>query len=268
MLLIGCRATRTIPWPALANQQAAGTGTAFYTQAAAYSWQQRDSLALAWLLAGQSPRWQSRFVKIKVQTTDSTTGKTIRGHYYASPDYISLGTHTQWARIPLTPMTAQRLADTLHCFLPTPTMVDAIYQQASHRPAPLPLFAFRDSTPTFYHHHLMIQGQLTMLYGTQRPRLVAGIKKDVVVTGALSQTTRPNRVAIYGWHQPNGTPIQPLYTGHVNWYVDYSHGIRLIYQTIWVNGRRMHYREVMQHPVYHRLLCKGIACNPWRYPER
>ena len=26
----------------------------------------------------------------------------------------------------------------------------------------------------------------------------------------------------------DGKPIQPLYTGHVNWYVDYSHGVRLV----------------------------------------
>ena len=37
---------------------------------------------------------------------------------------------------------------------------------------------------------------------------------------------RPNRVAIYGWHYLNGQPIQPTYAGHVDWYIDYSHGIR------------------------------------------
>lgn len=32
---------------------------------------------------------------------------------------------------------------------------------------------------------------------------------------------KTNRVTIYGWHKLDGKPIQPLFTGHVDWYVDY-----------------------------------------------
>ncbi len=39
-------------------------------------------------------------------------------------------------------------------------------------------------------------------------KLIAGHKKDVVITNRL--LTMPKRVAIYGWHRPNGSPIQPL----------------------------------------------------------
>jgi len=44
-------------------------------------------------------------------------------------------------------------------------------------------------------------------------------------------------VAIYGWHKLDGKPIQPLYTGHVDWYVDYSHGIRLVSRTIYIDNK-------------------------------
>ena len=64
--------------------------------------------------------------------------------------------------------------------------------------------------------------------------LVAGDKKDVVIAAKLSGT--PGKVAIYGWHQANGKPIQPLYTGHADFYADYSHGIRLVQLTLGVNG--------------------------------
>jgi hypothetical protein len=63
----------------------------------------------------------------------------------------------------------------------------------------------------------------------------------------------------------DGTPIQPLYTGHVDWYVDYSHGIRLVHQNIKVNGRWMNYKEVLQHPVYKKLLCDEEYCEPYNY---
>ena len=64
-----------------------------------------------------------------------------------------------------------------------------------------------------------------------------------------------------------GTPgvIQPLYTGHVNWYVDYSHGIRLVYRTIYVNGKPMDYIDVLKDKNLKKLLCDEDECNFYRY---
>ena len=53
-------------------------------------------------------------------------------------------------------------------------------------------------------------------------------------------------MAIYGWHHPDGKPIQPLYVGHVDWYVDYSHGIRLISRRMMVDGRPMQVADVLR----------------------
>ena len=53
-------------------------------------------------------------------------------------------------------------------------------------------------------------------------------------------------MAIYGWHYPSGKPIQPLYVGHVDWYVDYSHGIRLISRRMMVDGRPMQVADVLR----------------------
>lgn len=98
------------------SQDQALYGTAFYMQAAAYGWQLPDSLAIEWLLAGRVPSFLSGFVKAHTRITDSATGKTIRAHYFVSPDYVALGHDCDWARVPLTPMAAQRLADSLRCF--------------------------------------------------------------------------------------------------------------------------------------------------------
>jgi hypothetical protein len=92
------------------------------------------------------------------------------------------------------------------------------------------------------HHDLIIEGQRKGKNG-----LISGIKKDVVLSSKNAWKDRTKRVAIYGWHKSDGKPIQPLYTGHVDWYVDYSHGIRLIDRKVRVNGRRMDYLELLNH---------------------
>lgn len=237
------------------------TGTAFYQQAFAFNWKQRDSFVVKEILAGNIPPFLKKFVPIHVQITDSASGKVMKATYYAAPDYLSVGSAYDWARVNITPMAAQKIADSFHCFLPTRKMVNDIYQAATVKLPPVPLYALRDSTPTMYHHHLIIEGQRK-----GRKGLIAGIKKDVVLTGKVLRDNKPDRVAIYGWHQLDGKPIQPLYTGHVNWWVDYSQGIRLVYEKIKVEGKWMAYTEVLRDKVLHKLLCDEEYCDFYRYP--
>ncbi len=51
-----------------------------------------------------------------------------------------------------------------------------------------------------------------------------------------------------------GEPIQPLYTGHVDRYVDYSHGVRLVAREMKIDGRRTTLSQVLSDPVLHSLL--------------
>lgn len=236
------------------------TGTDFYKTAFPYTWRQRDSLAWQEIQAGNLPPFLKRFVPVHVQAK-GTSGRLIRATFFAAPDYLSIGTGHDWARINITPHLAQRVADTLDCFLPTRKMVDDIYHAAKIKLEPVPMYAFRDSTPTMYQHHLIIEGQRK-----GRKGLIAGIQKDVVISGSLYRDARQDRVAIYGWHRLDGTPIQPLYTGHVYWWVDYSQGIRLIYRRIRVNHRWMDYREVLKDPVLRTLLCDEENCDFYAYP--
>ncbi|MES2776296.1 MAG: hypothetical protein V4722_19125 [Bacteroidota bacterium] len=236
------------------------SGTAFYDSVKKMNWKEREAVALPQLLAGNMPAFLLKFVPIQTSIFDTATGQTIQATYYVSQDYVSIGTDDDWARLPLTPMTAQPLADSLHCFLPTRKMVNDIYQQATVKLSPMPLYAFRDSSVIMYHHHLMIEGQRKGKTG-----LIAGIKKDVVISDKLTRSEKKDRVAIYGWHQLNGQPIQPLYTGHINWWVDYSHGIRLVYRIIKVNGKQMDYLEVMKDAVLRKLLSDEVYSDVFRY---
>ncbi len=249
VFLISCSSTKKMNWPVWNGQNVPQTATSFYEKVAASKWRERDSLAKVEILSGNLPSFLRKFVRIQTSITDSP-GKTISAYYYVAPDYVSLGTDEDWARIPLTPMAAQVIADSFHCFLPTRKMVNDIYEQSTVKLAPVPMYAFRDSSVTMWQHHLIIEGQRK-----GRKGLIAGIKKDVVISGKISRDPKPDREAIYGWHKTDGKAIQPLYTGHINWWVDYSHGIRLVYRTIWVNGKAMDYTEVMKSPSLNKLLC-------------
>lgn len=244
--------------PALTTQRT--SGTEFFKTVAAFKWAARDSLAVQEILSGNIPSFLQKFVPVSAEITDST-GIVHHAVFFVSPDYLSIGTDEDWARIPLTPMAAQKIADSFYCFLPTRKMVDLIYQQATVKLEPVPMYAFRDSSVTMWQHHLIIEGQRK-----GRKGLIAGIKKDVVISGKIYRDVKPNREAIYGWHQLNGKPIQPLYTGHINWWVDYSHGIRLIYRKIRIDGKEMDYTDVLKHPIFQKLLCDEEWCDFFRYP--
>ncbi|HEU4472787.1 MAG TPA: hypothetical protein VFR58_16950 [Flavisolibacter sp.] len=237
------------------------SGSAFYAKAAAMGWQARDSLALLEILRGNIPSFLKHFYPVRTGYRDSLTGKEFEAVFYVAPDYLSLGSDADWARVNLTPRAAQRIADSFGCFLPTRKMVDDIYRSATVKLEPMPLFALRDSSPTMYHHHLIIEGQRK-----QRKGLIAGIKKDIVLSGRLSENGKADRVAIYGWHRTDGKPIQPLYTGHVYWWVDYSQSVRLVYRRIKVNGKWMDYKDILADPMLNRLICDEQYCDFYKYP--
>jgi len=223
LIFVSCATLRKSEWPTSKEI----TGSEYYRIAAGYNWRQRDSLTEGLILQGNIPDFLRRFVRIKMRSTDSVTGKMRTTTFWAMPDYLAIGTNKDWARVHVTARLAQRLADTLNCMLPTTQMVDAIYGAARVKLEPVPMYAYRDSTPTFWQHHLIIEGQRK-----GRKGLIAGIKKDIVQTERLNQYPNNDRVAIYGSHQLNGKPIQPLYLGHVWWYVDYSQGLRLIHDRV------------------------------------
>jgi hypothetical protein len=259
-ILFSCTSSKHIVLPA--RKSNALTGNEFYKSVFSVTREERQMVAKKEILNGNVPGFLRNMIKIKT-SIKTIGGKKIRAYYFVTRDYLSIGSNNSFARIPLTPMTAQQIADSLHCFLPTRKIVNDIYQAAKIKLEPVPMYAFRDSAVTMYQHNLIIEGQRKLRKG-----LIAGIKKDVVITGMLTRSHRPNRVAIYGWQKMDGKPVQPLYTGHVNWYVDYSHGIRLVYRTIYVNGKRMDYKDVLKDSTLKRLLCDEDYCDCYKYDTK
>lgn len=126
-------------------------------------------------------------------------------------------------RLPVDLPMAWKLADSYGMTLPTAHVVDAIWQQADIKlpPAPLPASPRMTSEAYYERHNEIIEDQLAGR--NTQGKLIAGHKKDLVWIERDSP-----KVAIYGWHYPNGRPIQKYSTVHGRNYADYSHGLRLV----------------------------------------
>jgi hypothetical protein len=222
----------------------------------------REARILSEITGGNVPGYLRTFVPISVSA--NIGGNPTNATYFVSRDYLAIGTDDDFVRFTMTPLIAQPIADAFDCLLPTRKMVNDIYAQATVKLAPAPISpATTDITrmTTIYRHHEMVETQRA---GQPLSALLGGIKKDVVITPQLA--ANPGKVAIYGWHQLNGVPIQPLYLGHADFYVDYSHGIRLVRDRMLVNGVEMLTADVLAHTQLHVLLSdEGVVTNP-TYP--
>lgn len=203
---------------------------------------EREDAIAKEVLNGNMPDFQRRFQKVTIKGKDSA-GKEHAAVIEVMPDYLCVGSEANFVRVPMNAQTAQRIADAFGCSLPTRKIVDATYQQSVAKLSPIPLTKDRETVETFLHHHELIEQQRIE---TALGQIVSGIKKDVVLSNRLAE--KANRVAIYGWHKIDGTPIQPLNVTHVNWYVDYSHGVRLIKRTVMVDGKPRDIRHVLHDP--------------------
>jgi hypothetical protein len=189
------------------------------------------------ILRGNIPDFERKFVPVHV----SDRGRECT--YEVMPDYLAIGSDSDYVRMPMTPQNAMRIARAFGCTLPTRKMVDQIYAAAKVKLEPKPLTTDRESMRTFIQFNDIIEHQLK---GRKPGSLVAGDKKDVVITNRLKE--KPHKVAIYGWHKLDGKPIQPLYVGHADYYYDYSHGIRLIQSNCIVDGKPTTVEKVLSDP--------------------
>lgn len=237
-----------------ARAAGAESGRAFMARTAAMSRAAREREIERAILAGNVPAALRDFREVRV-TMRLADGREHTAVYRVSPDYLAVGDGADAVRVPMSPETAQRIADATGCVLPTATMVDQIYAAADVKLRPRPMsdgsyanWERRMMTNEFYaEHDRLVDAQLGAREG-----LVAGHKKDVVVSNRLD--ANPGRVAIYGWHQPNGRPIQGLSTVHEASYADYSHGVRLVDGTMTVDGVQMRTADVMRDPTLSRLV--------------
>lgn len=239
------------------------SGSEFAKHVSGMDERQREQAILAQLLAGNLPAFLRTLQPVQLQHTfeDRTI---ITATICMMPDYLAIGSNDDFLRIPINLYTATAIAGHFGFILPTKKMVDAIYQQSAYhlRPAPMAPGPQMRSTAYYWAHNQTINKQWLAL-GRPLGRLLAGHKKDVVMTNRLAR--KPDKVAIYGWHRGAGRPIQPLSTVHSARYADYSHGTRLVSDVVLIDGEAWSVYEVLRHPKLAEVLSAEGMIHNLRY---
>jgi hypothetical protein len=243
--------------PALAGEipprpATAPLGTRFAARVAEEDSREREAAIKHEILRGNVPAFLRSLKPVRLRAK-LAAGRTVTATICVMPDYLAIGTNRDFLRIPMNLHTATDVAAHFGFVLPTRKMVDAIYRQsAAHlRPQPMPAGREMCSVAYYVRHNAAIREQRLSL-GIPLGVLISGQKKDVVISNRLA--SHPGRIAIYGWQNPDGTPIQPLSTLHGANYGDYSHGIRLVSDVMYLNGEPASVHHVLEDPELAALL--------------
>jgi hypothetical protein len=253
----------TLPHPLLklpARPADAIGGAEFARRTSGMSSEDRDRAVVAELERGNVPSFLGHLTPVKL-TTHAPGGPAVAATIWVTPDYLAIGSDDDFLYVPLNYYSATVVADYFGCVLPTASMVDAIYEQSAHHltPAPLPAGPLMRSNLYLEKHQQRIDEQRA---GLPLGDLISGHKKDLVLSNRLRQC--PGRVAIYGWHLGPGHPIQPLSTVHGARYVDYSHGVRLVSDTVVVDSEpRSIYDALQDSQIAPVLSREGVTRDPW-----
>lgn len=245
----------TVPFPK--RLDFALTGSEFLRVTEKMSPARREQAILAEILSGNVPNHIRKMIPVKIGHENQFA--TV----FVLPDYLAIGSEEDYVTIPMTPRTAMVIASEFGFTLPTKKIVDEIFSQSTVRLIPEPLIPGPNmaSNEYFREHDSRIKRQISRLHTFKG--LIAGHKKDVVLTPRLSMM--PERVAIYGWHRQDGSPIQPLSLAHDSEYVDYSHGVRLVSRNALINDVEVDLSKVLSDSELSKLVSDEGRINAHEY---
>jgi len=201
--------------------------------------QDREDAIYEQIANGNVPNFMRLFVPVQI------SGAGLTATIFVAPDYLCIGSDDDFIRVRLAPKTIQRVAKLTNCSLVTRKIVNTIWKASTIKIKPEPMTPEqgypRDSSMMWTCRWPIIDNRIKRQFVKQLGELgflVAGHLKDVVITKEFdvvdkngSFTRRGRYVAIYGWHELDGDPIQDLnYYTHEFTYKDYSHGARIITQ--------------------------------------
>ncbi len=264
-LLTGCEAgerTRALDLPPRPADAEGGSEIA--RQLGALSLEQREARILDEITGGNVPSWLRTLRP--VTRVDTIAGRRHHVTFWVTPDYLAVGSDEDAMLMPMTAETGQRIADRVGASLPTPVMVDAIWDAADVQLVPIRL-ARDDSTRTvsyFVRHDRLIAAQ-RRVRKVPADAFVAGHKVDLVISAL--QSASPDSVALYGWHFPSGQRLQDLTTAVPDTPVSYSHGVRLVHRTVQIDGDRRDLLDVLRDPELAPLLSRDGPIAAPRYPR-
>ena len=245
-------------------------GETFANQVTGLSLDEREKAVVSEILSGNVPSFSRKLRAISLHQTINSKNYDLT--FFTVCDYMAIGSDQNYLYMPMTPSTAQYLADRLNCSLPTKKMVDMIYNKAEIKltPQPIPPSAKMTTIPVFMQHTDSIKQQISQLgFDRSGNYIIAGHKKDIIISNKIYSPDRNyDRVVIYGWHLSENHPIQPVYNGHNAKYADYSHGVRFISKIVLLNGDSTKIEDILKNPNMASLLSdEGVISKPY-YPVR
>lgn len=282
----------TMPQKKMTRPAGVPTGSEFIASLGDKKGVERENLIYTQLIAGNIPPSLLSFHTVRGSGKDKS-GTSHDFEYYVTPDVLSVGSESDSVRMPMDPVTAQRVADFFECLLPTARMVEQIYQAAPTKLefiygnyAKTPRAHLQDANSEYLGHSRKIDAQL------RRPPtiLTAGHKKELVISNNYMHAPRPKppepgkepakvvpqpKLAFYGAYTAAGVPIQaakgkdgkpmrgwPSFA-HEPRFVDYSHGVRLVWPTMKVDGESRKVADVLKDPQLCPLIvAEGPIPNP------
>ncbi|MCF6270165.1 MAG: T9SS type A sorting domain-containing protein [Melioribacteraceae bacterium] len=240
------------------------SGSQFMESIKTLSIQAREDRIFEEISAGNIPNFLRSLTKIESYFVDAN-GVSHSVIYEVMPDYLAVGSDDDFCRIPMGPITAQKIADIFGATMPTSKLVDNIYIncEVKLKPVTYPWSNQSVLVSKFIEHNKDIENQLSAV-GATLGQLVGGTKKDIIISNRITDPARTHHVVIYGWHQLNGNPIQPIYNGHINTYIDYSHGIRLINSQILIDSVVTDFKEIVTDEILYKILSNenGVMERP------
>jgi hypothetical protein len=149
----------------------------------------------------------------------------------------------------MAPGVAQAAEDSLDALLPTPTIVDAIETaaRASGRLVPFDAWArWGDDSQLETSTILWREANIARRLAEDPPApgtLLAGHLKDTVIAPYMPA----GKVVIYGGRYPRDSRVQPMYSGHGDWWDGgYSQGIRAVRRQCTLNGAPALLDDILQ----------------------
>lgn len=163
-------------------------------------------------------------------------------------DALRIGTEDS-VRVSVNARTAQEIADHFGCYLPTTKICDLCWGQAVVHLEPCLFGEPRSATSRMLDYHQAVEKKVA-----GRSGLIEVVGKHWVITNKLLSS--PGRVANYGFYSAKAPNVsasgermwQTLGLAHNASHVDYSQVVRLVSDTVVVDGRSMRFAEVATDP--------------------
>ncbi|HSB47465.1 MAG TPA: hypothetical protein VLD37_05605 [Candidatus Bilamarchaeum sp.] len=214
-------------------------------------------------------------------------GRTLTARVRVCPDYLAIGGNADFVRVPINPLTAQRIADRFGFVLPTQRQVDLIDAQARSAGgmvafAAAPSIAKRVTDPKsrqsvekkwnyqqygYYEGRWMLSAEFIGMQNTiysEQPeavrtaRIRSGHKKDIIYDELANHESHEGGPPVVIYRKG----VQGLSNWHNEKYWDYSHGARFLSSDVRITVREkdgtthdesLSMERVLRHKDYHRV---------------